>query len=203
MAAPCNKSPLLIMPELYRRLGGDVKKSSGRPRRRSLAENPLCRQERIFSAHSGLRSSWRTSAARTSRAKSAAGRESSSRGILWKTPTGPRRTSTARARGSREPCGRIGKGIGASRNPPRPGPGGPFTRSGRQTAGSGSGTSFGGSELQARPLRGPGPDGDLLSILRESPDAESFSIQARLLPSGVENRRAEVFHKTGGIKEKK
>jgi len=38
------------------------------------------------SAHSGLSSSLRTSIARTSRAKISASRESSIRGILWKTP---------------------------------------------------------------------------------------------------------------------
>ena len=37
------------------------------------------------SAHSGLSSSLRTSIARTSRAKISASRESSIRGILWKT----------------------------------------------------------------------------------------------------------------------
>jgi len=38
MAAPCDDYPLLIMMEYYRRPGGDVKKSSGRPRRGSLGE---------------------------------------------------------------------------------------------------------------------------------------------------------------------
>jgi hypothetical protein len=33
MAAPCDEYPLLIMMEYYRRPGGDVKKSSERPRR--------------------------------------------------------------------------------------------------------------------------------------------------------------------------
>jgi len=33
MAAPCDEYPFLIMMEYYRRPGGDVNKSSGRPRR--------------------------------------------------------------------------------------------------------------------------------------------------------------------------
>jgi hypothetical protein len=44
MAAPFDESPLLIMMEYYleyyRPPGGDVKKSSGRPRRGSLGEKP-------------------------------------------------------------------------------------------------------------------------------------------------------------------
>ena len=47
---------------------------------------PVCRQERMRSAHSGLSSSLRTRNPRTSRAKISASRESSIRGILWKTP---------------------------------------------------------------------------------------------------------------------
>jgi len=47
---------------------------------------PVCRQERMRSAHSGLSNSLRTSIASTSRAKISASRESSIRGISWKTP---------------------------------------------------------------------------------------------------------------------
>ena len=48
------------------------------------------------SAHSGLSSSLRTSIARTSRAKISASRESSIRGILWKTPASSVPPSVAR-----------------------------------------------------------------------------------------------------------
>ncbi len=47
---------------------------------------PVCGQERMRSAHSGLRSSRPTRNDSTSRAKRPANRASSIRGIVWKTP---------------------------------------------------------------------------------------------------------------------
>jgi len=52
-------------------------------RTRLWSEKPVCCQERMRSAHSGLRSSLRTRSAKTSRAKISSSRESSIRGIIW------------------------------------------------------------------------------------------------------------------------
>ena len=52
MAAPCDESPLLIMMEYYHRPDGDVKKSSGRPRRGSLGEQPSLTFRKIIDSGS-------------------------------------------------------------------------------------------------------------------------------------------------------
>jgi len=51
--------------------------------------NPVCRQDRIRAAHSGLKSPLLTRNARTSRPKISASRASSKRGSLWKIPARP------------------------------------------------------------------------------------------------------------------
>jgi len=55
-------------------------------RTRLCTEKPVCRQESMRSAHSGLRISRPTRNDRISRAKTSASLKSSIRGILWKTP---------------------------------------------------------------------------------------------------------------------